>query len=250
MKTDWDYTTLAEAYVRRPDYSGEVVRALVSIAGVNAGDVVCDVGAGVAHLTLMLAQAGLVVDAVEPNDAMRNIGSTRTRVHEDVRWFDGVGEATGRPSNHYGLVTFGSSFNVCDRAKALVESKRMLRDRGWFACLWNHRNLEDPIQNSIENIIKSRVPGYGYGSRREDQTAVIEGSGLFEPVVHVSGSVIHRQSVAACVEAWRSHATLERQAGESFPLVIGDIHDFLHGLGVAEISIPYTTNSWIAQLRA
>ena len=45
----------------------------------------------------------------------------------------------------YHMTTFGSSFNVCDRQKALLESKRILVKEGWFACMWNHRDLEDPI---------------------------------------------------------------------------------------------------------
>ena len=58
----------------------------------------------------------------------------------------------------YHMTTFGSSFNVCDRQKALIESKRILVHRGWFACMWNHRDLEDPLQNEIESIIKKRIP--------------------------------------------------------------------------------------------
>ena len=54
----------------------------------------------------------------------------------------------------YHMTTFGSSFNVCDRQKALIESKRILVHRGWFACMWNHRDLEDPLQKEIESIIK------------------------------------------------------------------------------------------------
>ena len=39
---------------------------------------------------------------------------------------------------------------------------------GWFACMWNHRDVEDPIQKNIENIITSFIPNYDYGLRRQD----------------------------------------------------------------------------------
>jgi ubiquinone/menaquinone biosynthesis C-methylase UbiE len=248
MKTEWDYTTLADAYLKRPDYADAAVDAMLSIARVAGGDKVCDVGAGVAHLTLMLAARGLDVSAVEPNDAMRANGVKRTERLGNVRWHEGTGEATGQASQAFDIVTFGSSFNVCDRHQALKETARILKPRGWFACMWNHRQLENPIQAQIEAIIKERVSGYGYGTRREDQTAVIDSSGLFGPVVHVDARVMHEQTIEECVEAWRSHATLERQAGAAFHQVVAAIEDYLRRLGTPSIQIPYSTNIWVAQL--
>ena len=248
MKTEWDYTTLADAYLKRPDYADAAINAMLAIAGAEKGDRFCDVGAGVAHLTLMLASRGLDVIAVEPNDAMRANGIKRTEQHDNVQWYEGTGEQTGQGENEFDMVTFGSSFNVCDRQAALVETARILKPGGWFACMWNHRQLEDPIQASIESIIKNQVEGYGYGTRREDQTAVIDSSGLFGPVVHLDARVNHQQTIAECVEAWRSHATLERQAGDSFVSVVREIEAYLESLNVDVIQIPYSTNVWVAQL--
>ncbi len=248
MKTEWDYSTLADAYLNRPDYADAAIDAMLSIGGVERGDKFCDVGAGVAHLTLMLAARGLDVVAVEPNDAMRSNGIKRTEKINNIIWHEGTGEATGQPSQIFDMVTFGSSFNVCDRQQALIETARILKPRGWFACMWNHRELDDPIQAQIEMIIKSRVSGYGYGTRREDQTAIISASKLFGPVVHVDSRVMHEQTISECVEAWRSHATLERQAGAQFHDVVAAIENYLQSLGVSNIQIPYSTNIWVAQL--
>jgi ubiquinone/menaquinone biosynthesis C-methylase UbiE len=249
MKTQWDYTALADAYLKRPDYADAAIDAMLSIAGAEKGDKFCDVGAGVAHLTLMLAARGLEVVAVEPNDAMRANGINRTAELTNVCWHEGTGEQTGQAAQFFDMVTFGSSFNVCDRQLALKETARILKPRGWFACMWNHRLLSDPIQAEIESIIKSRVQGYGYGTRREDQTQVIDESGLFGPVVHLDSRVMHEQTISECVEAWRSHATLERQAGAAFLDVVKAIEEFLMGLGKESIQIPYSTNIWVAQLR-
>ena len=248
MKTEWDYTSLADAYLKRPDYSDQAIDAMLSIAGAEKGDLFCDVGAGVAHLTLMLVARGLGVVAVEPNDAMRANGVKRTEKFKNVRWEEGTGEQTGQKSANFDMVTFGSSFNVCNRQLALAETARILKPHGWFGCMWNHRQLDDDIQAKIEAIIKEHVPGYGYGARREDQVAIIDASGLFGPVVHLDSRVMHEQTIAECVEAWRSHATLQRQAGEEFENVVAAIEDYLVGLEVPKIQIPYSTNIWIAQL--
>jgi len=249
MKTEWDYTKLADAYLKRPDYADAAIDAMLSIAGAEKGDTFCDVGAGVAHLTLMLAARDMNVVAIEPNDAMRINGIRRTKKFAHVSWYEGTGEVTGQAPQAFDMVTFGSSFNVCDHQQALKEAARILKPHGWFACMWNHRQLEDPIQAQIESIIKTRVSGYGYGTRREDQTSVIDASGLFGSVIHIDSRVMHEQSIEECVEAWRSHATLERQAGASFGDVVATIESYLQSLNVLTIQIPYSTNIWVAQLR-
>lgn len=247
MKTEWDYTNLADAYLKRPDYSDDALDEMFRIASLSKGATACDVGAGVAHLTLKLAERGLKVFAVEPNDAMRANGKARTRLFEDVSWYEGTGEATGQPSAKFDIVTFGSSFNVTDRPAALRESARILKKKGWFACMWNHRDLEDSIQAGIERIIKTQIAEYVYGTRREDQTDVILGSGLTKKVEKIEGKVFHKQTVEDCVEAWRSHATLHRQAGDRFPEIIRQVEKLLAETGKKEISIPYTTRIWLAQ---
>lgn len=249
MKTEWDYTSLAEAYLKRPDYSIDAIESMLSIAQIKPGNKICDIGAGVAHLTLMLVSRGMDVVAVEPNDAMRAGGIERTNMYPNVCWFEGTAESTGQKDKQFDLITIGSSFNVCDRPKALQEVARILKKNAWFACMWNHRKLDDPIQKSIEQIIKNEVLGYGYGARREDQSEIIESSGLFHSVIQVNAKVIHTQTIDECIQAWRSHATLQRQAGDRFQNVINSIEVYLRGLQSESIQVPYTTNIWLAQLR-
>jgi ubiquinone/menaquinone biosynthesis C-methylase UbiE len=248
MKTEWDYTELANAYLQRPDYSNTAIDAMIKIANLRPGDLICDVGAGVAHLTIMLANRNYKVVAVEPNDAMRVNGIKRTSNYTNVLWKEGTGENTNQEALSFSMVTFGSSFNVCDRDKALKETARILKPYGWIACMWNHRVLDDPLQSDIEKIIKTHIKSYGYGTRREDQTEVINNSKLFGPVIHLDSSIIHEQSIDSCIEAWKSHATLQRQAGDNFFKIINDIENYLKSLKIDKIIIPYSTNIWIAQL--
>ena len=246
MRTDWDYTSLARAHLKRPDYADIALDAMLAVAGLRRGASACDVGAGVAHLTRKLSDRGLRVVAVEPNDAMRTLGSSRTR---GVEWCEGTGEDAGQPDGAFDLVTFGSSFNESDRARALVETARIARRSGWFACMWNHRDLDDPLQAAIEETIARHVPGYSYGTRREDQVDVIRRSGLFCGVQRIEGGVVHAQDRDEVVEAWRSHATLQRQAGARFDAVVDAIARLLDERGERTVRVPYTTRIWLAQLQ-
>lgn len=249
MKTEWDYTKLAEAYLKRPDYAQSAIDQMLKTAGVKQGDSACDVGAGAAHLTLKLIEYGLQVCAVEPNDAMRANGEKRTSQFENVQWFEGVGEDTGMPDDRFDLVTFGSSFNVCDRQKALKEVRRILKDSGWFACMWNHRDLTDPLQKEIEDILKKYIEGYSYGTRREDQTDVINESGLFKDVVYIEGTVVHEILAEDFIEGWKSHGTVQRQSKDKFEFINAKIQETVETKGEKYIKVPYTTRIWMAQCK-
>ena len=249
MKTEWNYTALADAYIKRPDYAPSAIDAMWECASMKPNAEICDIGAGVGHLTLELMKRGAHVTAVEPNDAMRANGKARTEDFENVKWVEGSAEQTGLSDTSYDMATFGSSFNVCDQDLALMEMKRVVKAKGWFACMWNHRDLSDNIQGSIEKVISDIVPGYSYGNRREDQSQKLNASGLFESVQYIEGTVSHTQTVEDCIEAWRSHATLERQSKERFGEVISQITNYLRSLETFEIQVPYTTRMWVAKFK-
>jgi ubiquinone/menaquinone biosynthesis C-methylase UbiE len=247
MKTEWDYSELAEAYLKRPPYAPEVLEQIFTLAGLTQGSRVCDIGAGVGHLTIPLAEKGYAVIAVEPNDAMRSNGMRRTAGYDNVAWVEAGGEDTGQPDSFFDFVSFGSSFNVMDRQKSLQETRRILKLGGCFVCMWNHRDLDDPVQKHIESIILSHIPAYDYGTRREDQSGEIEKSGLFDGIRYIQGKYVHRQPMEEIIDAWSSHATLRRQSGGEYIVIIGKIREYLMSLNRSHLDILYTTRAWMAR---
>lgn len=239
---EWDYSELARSYYARPGYAPDAIAAMVAASPTGR---VCDIGAGTGHLTLALLDRGRQVDAVEPNAQMRAVGAARTR-GRDVAWYAATGESTGRDSGAYGLVTFGSSFNVVDAVAALAETRRLLELGGTFACLWNHRDLSDPLQVRLQAEIEAEVPGYDHGSRRADQTEVIAAAGHFSDIQEFSGRIVHHVASADWLEGWRAHATLRRQSGDRFGAVMERIAEVLRSMG-DEIAVPYNTRGWLAR---
>ncbi len=118
MKTAWDYTELAQAYLQRPDYAADAVDEIVACPGLEPGAQVCDMGAGTGKLTLPLLERGMTVTAVEPNDAMRTLGIQQTNNRPGITWVEGTAEKHGLPHDSFQLVTFGSSFTVTRRPEA------------------------------------------------------------------------------------------------------------------------------------
>lgn len=244
MQVKWDYTTLAEHYDQRADYSLSALKAIFDIMKLPQESLIADIGAGTGKLSLPLLGLGYRVTAVEPNDAMRAIGIQNT-AGRDIEWLKATGEDTTLSENTFDAFTMGSSFNVVEQNKCLSEAARVLKSKGWFVVMWNHRDLEDPIQKSIESCITSHIENYDYGSRRQDPTDIIASSEYFETPLHVSGRFFVNMPKEAVIEAWRSHATLQRQAGEKFAQIISDIEDILSGKD--SIEVPYRTNIWISQ---
>jgi SAM-dependent methyltransferase len=180
---------------------------------------------------------------------MRALGADRTRGRAGVVWLAARGEATGLASGVVDVVVFGSSFNVVDRGRAVAEAARVLRPGGWIACFFNHRRLDDPVQARIEELIRERVPGYAYGARREDQARALREGSFFDQVQRLEGDVLHTVDLRDWLVAWRSHATLARQAGASFPAVLDAIRSLVTAGGRARLDVPYTTRLWMARRR-
>jgi ubiquinone/menaquinone biosynthesis C-methylase UbiE len=249
LEVEWDYTRLADAYIRRPGYAPQAVDALLGLAGPGATRMVVDLGAGTGLLTAPLAERCTSVLALEPNQAMRGHGIARTSLYPNVRWTVGRMEDTGLPPGQFSLATCGSSFGVANHGATLREVARILEPAGWFACLWNYRDLQDPLQCAIETHIKANIPGFQYGSRREDQTSIITESGLFENVQKVESDIRHCLPKSEWIDAWRSHATLQRQAGSQFDKVVDGIAAIVQGVTGDTVEVPYKTRAWIARVR-
>jgi SAM-dependent methyltransferase len=246
-RLDWDYTPLADAYVARPDYADAAIEEIAALTSLGPGARALDLGAGAGHLTIRLAALGCDVLALEPNAAMRTHGIRRTRELRNVRWMDGLMEGTGLPGSSFRACTYGSSFGVVDRPVTLREAARLLQDGGWFVCVFNHRVLEDPLQREIETFIRSRVPDYDLGTRRQEQDEVIASSGMFGPPHKIEASVAHVRPVEEWITAWRSHATLQRQSGDRFHEIVDGIAAIVKRACTDSVEVPYVTRGWVAR---
>ncbi len=212
------------------------------------GKRVADIGAGSGNLSIMLLERGLKVIAVEPNDAMREIGIERTQ-GEDIEWKRALGTESGLGDKSVDWVCFGSSFNVLDREQALRETHRILKDGGYFTCMWNHRNLKDPIQELAEGIITEFVPQYKRGVRREDQRPIIEQHReLFDEIFYLEQDFYFHQSIDGYINAWKSVKNPYWDLGTKEGLALFDaITAKMRECLPQEFDMQYTTRAWSAK---
>jgi ubiquinone/menaquinone biosynthesis C-methylase UbiE len=250
VERHWDYSLHAKYYEFRPNYHGAAIDLLVQHVGAKApGFVTADIGAGTGNLTVMLLERGLKVRAVEPNDDMRNIGIERTKGKDNVTWTKATGTETTLEDKSVNWVAFGSSLNVVDRPTALRESHRILKPGGFMSCMWNHRDLKDPIQNKAEDIIVSLVPDYDRGVRRQDQREMLESHReLFKDILYIESDFHVPRTLEQYVNAWRSvknkYWDLATPDGQKlFAAIVERMQKELP----KTFEIRYTTRAWTVQ---
>lgn len=246
----WSYTKHAKFYEYRPNYAPKAIDVLKEYVDADKKEnfKVADIGAGTGNLSIMLLERGLKTISVEPNDAMREIGIEKTQ-GQDIEWLKATGLETGIEDKSVDWVTFGSSFNVMDRDLALKEAHRILKKDGYFSCMWNHRDLNDPIQKQAEAIIEEFVPNYERGTRRQDQRPIIEkNNDLFDEIFFMEVDFYFTQTIDTYILAWQSvknkYWDLKTQEGvELFDKITNKMKEVLP----QEFDIKYSTRCWSAK---
>jgi SAM-dependent methyltransferase len=238
----WDYSSLAKHYRHRAPYADDALRQLFAVIAAPQRTHAVDVGAGTGRFTEWLIARGFDVTAIEPNPDMRALGAATVPA---ARWLDARGEATGLTDACCRIVAFGSSFNVLPASAALAESARLLTPGGWLVCIWNHRDLDDPLQAALQIDIEREVPGYAHGARRDDPSAAIAADGRFEMPRRIVGRTVHAIGATDFVQGFRAHATLVRQAGSRLPHVLDALSRRLGDS--ARIAVPFLTRVFAAR---
>ncbi|SFM96704.1 class I SAM-dependent methyltransferase [Dokdonella immobilis] len=247
---EWDYSRLAVHYERRAPYHPSFVALAAEGLGLQPGQRVADIGSGTGRVALAFASAGYVVDAVEPCVEMARIGLRATQ-GANVSWHGGCAEETGLSESVFDVVSFGSSLNVVDAARAVPEAARVLKSHGALVIVYNYRDKTEALQREIERAIRTLLPDFDPGARSQDPTAIIESGKLFRVRQKLQLPLVHSISPGEFVDGFRAHATLVRQAGNRLQKILdelGRLSDAWRGAD-GKIRIPFSTHMWLAEAR-
>lgn len=141
------FASAADVYERaRPSYPPESVAWFVERTGIGAGSTIADLGAGTGKLTRLLVPTGARVVAIEP------IPEMRAKI-EGAEVLDGTAEAIPLPDGSVDVVTCAQAFHWFDLDLALPEIHRVLKPGGPLVLFWNMRDLDDPIQHGVEELL-------------------------------------------------------------------------------------------------
>ncbi len=131
----------------RPTYPAEAIDAVLDGF---AAPCVADLGAGTGISSVLLADAGAQVLAIEPNSAMRSSIPARP----EIVAIDGTAEATTLPDSSVDVITAFQAYHWFDPDRVLGEAERIGRPRVRFAAVWNERDESDPFVLAYSDIIR------------------------------------------------------------------------------------------------
>lgn len=233
----------------RPAYPDEAVAALVDAArrargadaSVQDGPLrAADIGAGTGKMSESLACAGLLVDAVEPSEAMRAQASPI----EGVTWHDGVAEQTGLPNDLYDIVVFAQSWHWVDSERAGLEVERILAPGGVLGIVWNQMDVSIPWVHRLTRIMRS-------GDVHRPDKPPTPGGG-FAPMALTQIAWEDRMTPEEILTLGTTRSSYIRSSEAGRARMQENLRWYLYEhLGYAPgetVTIPYTTLVWLARL--
>jgi SAM-dependent methyltransferase len=135
---------------------------------------VVDVGAGTGKLTRLLPATGARVVAVEPLPEMRAL-------IEGVEAVAGTAEELPFADGFADVIVAAQAFHWFDHERALPELHRVLVPEGSLGLIWNSRDLSDPLQRAVEELLEPyRVDAVAQSEG--EWVEPLEESPLFGPV--------------------------------------------------------------------
>ncbi|MDJ0795685.1 MAG: class I SAM-dependent methyltransferase [Calothrix sp. MO_167.B12] len=147
------FSDRVENYVKyRPSYPDAVIDKILE--ELSPQIIAADIGAGTGISSLLLAERGIKVIAIEPNIVMRNAGKEGTYALSTVEWRDGTAELTKLPNASVDLVTCFQAFHWFNPEASLLEFHRILKPSGRLAVVWNNRNQEDELTAEYSRLVR------------------------------------------------------------------------------------------------
>lgn len=173
------FSDRAQDYAKyRPSYPKQAIATILEGLGNLSPLVAADIGAGTGISSRLLAQQGVRVFAIEPNEAMREAASP----HPLVEFRDGTAEATNLPDASVDLVTCFQAFHWFNPEPTLAEFHRILKPSGRLAVVWNDRDKEDEFTQKYTRLVQIASNHHPAESRLVSVDPLLESS--FFPNVH------------------------------------------------------------------
>ncbi len=114
--------------------------------------VLADIGAGTGLLTRGLLARGWVVQAVEPDAAMRAFCDAQLGGQPGYRSHAGRAEDLPLPPASIDLICAAQAFHWFEIAAARAEALRVLRPQGQVALIWNDRVPDAPLHRDLDAL--------------------------------------------------------------------------------------------------
>ena len=162
MNTVERFSNRVENYAKyRPGYPREVLTFFCDELDLTENSVVADIGSGTGISSKLFLENGNKVFGVEPNAAMRHAAEEFLVEFANFKSVDGTAENTNLLDNSVDFVVAAQAFHWFDRDETPREFRRISRENGCVALLWNERLLDaNEFLREYENLLKKYGSDY------------------------------------------------------------------------------------------
>lgn len=162
MKTTERFSNRVENYVKyRPDYPKEILEVFRRKMNLQNDSVIADIGAGTGISAKIFLENGNTVFGVEPNQAMREAAKVFLKDFEKFQAVNGTAENTSLENKSVDFIAAAQAFHWFKGAETRKEFKRILRDKGFVALIWNQRQLDSTdFLREYENFLHRFATDY------------------------------------------------------------------------------------------
>ena len=156
----------------RPDYSPKAVEYILNKCKISNDFAIADIGAGTGKLSLPFLKKGFRLYCVEPNTDMYNKCVENLKKYDNFRPVLCSAENISLADNSVDLIVIGQAFHWFDLDLFKTECKRILKNDGYVAILYNNGDYTKKVINEIHELSKKYCPDYkgasGGLSNKED----------------------------------------------------------------------------------
>lgn len=242
------FSDRVEDYVKyRPNYPELAIDAILKGLASPSQLVAVDIGAGTGISTRQLAERGVKLIAIEPNAAMRNAAIDGIPKH-NIEWRDGTAEETNLLDASVDLVTCFQAFHWFDPEPTLLEFRRILKESGRLAVVWNNRDRNDVFTAEYSQIIQKSSKNHPAESRMKKLEPLLA-TPYF--VNFKEYTFAHKQDLDlnGLIGRAMSSSYLPREGKEREEL-ISDLQDLFQNFSQQEdcVSLVYSTSVHIAEV--
>ncbi|MDR1537200.1 MAG: class I SAM-dependent methyltransferase [Clostridiales bacterium] len=160
----------AEVYAKaRPGYPNAAISYLLSQLPENP--MVADIGAGTGKFSVLLAQRGVSLFAVEPNDDMRNALIKTLSPYQNAVALGGTAENTTIAEHSVDAAVCAQAFHWFEPTGFKKECLRILKPHGKVFVVYNAPGGDEPILHELNWWDELHPPTHSYKARIETISA-------------------------------------------------------------------------------
>src|SRR5829696_681255 len=137
------FSNRVDNYVKyRPGYPSQILDLFRDEMNLRADSVVADIGSGTGLSAKLFLENGNKVYGVEPNEAMRSAAEAFLKDFPNFTSVNGTSENTTLPDRSVDVVIAAQAFHWFGAEPTRVEIKRIAKENGHVALIWNERQLD------------------------------------------------------------------------------------------------------------